>query len=225
MIAVTVDDVLSHVIDEKEFGIDKKALFAAALEAVPNAQQETFLSGASLGITLGVHFWEKTILPLSDDARQIVMKELGKFIPHRVVLLKETAGDRVLPIWIGPFEADLIALKLANKESLRPLTADLTKTLLDLSGTHITQAAVSKLSDGVFYGTLTVNVGHETAEIDCRPSDALVLAVRMEVSVVVAPAVMDAQGVPTAHFTREADGSYRIRHETMPDRQWKSMIM
>lgn len=225
MIAVAVDDVLLHVIDEKEFGIDKETLFAAALEAVPDTQQETFLSGASLGITLGVHFWEKTIMPLSDDARQIVMKELGKFVPHRVVLLKETDGNRVLPIWIGPFEADLIALKLANKESLRPLTADLTKTLLDLSGTHITQATVSKLSDGVFYGTLTVNVGDETAEIDCRPSDALVLAVRMDVPVVVAPAVMEAQGVPAAHFQRNADGSYRIQHEPMREGVWESLVM
>lgn len=225
MIPVTVVDVLSHVLDASKFGIDRRQLFAGALDAIPAAQQESALSGLSLSINLGAHYWEKVIMPLADDVRQTVMKELGQFLPHRVVLLQEQDGARVLPIWIGPFEADLIALTLARRDTLRPLTNDLTKTLLELSGTQIEKGAVSKLHEGVYYGTLSVTTPQETAEIDCRPSDALVLATRMDVPFFVAPQVMDAQSVPAAHFTRQEDGRYQVQHKPMQEGEWQSMVV
>lgn len=226
MITVEIMDVLAAVIDEREFGIDKEALFAEALAQVDPALHANFLSGASLSVTLGVHFWEKMIMPLSDDVRRPVMQALGKFLPHRVVLLREHAGARILPIWIGPFEADSIALKLANRQLTRPVSSDLTKTLLDLSGTRLEKATVSKLHDGIFYGSLLVQLPgqEERADVDCRPSDALTLAVRTETPVFVAAAVMDAEAVPADLFARQEDGRYAIQHKSMQDRVWQSML-
>ena len=114
---------------------------------------------------------------------------------HRVVLLKEKNGERLLPIWIGPYEADMLLLQLAEKSTPRPITYDLMMRLLELAGVTVERVAVSRLHDEVFYATLWVSVEGKTHEVDARPSDALNLALRVKAPIFVAAAVMDAQGV------------------------------
>jgi RNA polymerase sigma factor (sigma-70 family) len=115
--------------------------------------------------------------------------------PHRIVLLKERNGERILPVWIGPHEADMLRLQMAEKSAPRPLTYDLMVQLLELAQAVVERVAVSRLHAEVFYATLSVRVDGKTHEVDARPSDALNLALRLNAPIFVAPEVMDGQGV------------------------------
>jgi RNA polymerase sigma factor (sigma-70 family) len=115
--------------------------------------------------------------------------------PHRVALLKEKNGERLLPIWIGPHEADMLRLQMADKSAPRPLTYDLMVRLLELAQAAVERVAVSRLNSEVFYATLSVRVDGKTHELDARPSDALNLALRVKAPIFVAAEVMDAQAV------------------------------
>jgi len=114
---------------------------------------------------------------------------------HRVVLLKEKNGERLLPIWIGPHEGDMLKVQLAEKSAPRPLTYDLMVRLLELAHLTVERAVVSRLHEEVFYATLSVHVGGQVHEVDARPSDALNLALRVKVPIFVVPEVMEAQAV------------------------------
>ncbi len=110
---------------------------------------------------------------------------------QRVVILKEKAAERYLPIWIGPAEADAIAVKLQGVNVPRPLTHDLLCSVVDALGATISSIIVSDLKNDTFYAKIIVNVDGEQLEIDSRPSDALALAVRAEVSIYAEEAVLD----------------------------------
>lgn len=134
--------------------------------------------------------------PALEQAEQWVAR-LG-MSGHRVVLLKERGGNRLLPVWVGPFEAEAVIVHLQGPAPMRPLTFDLMKTLLDTGDMELARATVSRLHESVYYGTVTVESGDGDAhEIDCRPSDAINLAVRMAAPIFVAPEVMAQQGVRT----------------------------
>lgn len=114
---------------------------------------------------------------------------------NRVVLLKEIAGDRYLPIWIGEFEAHAIAMELQGVESPRPLPYDLMRSMIgELNGT-IDHVIVNDLSMDVFYARIVLRVDGRTIELDCRPSDAIALAVRSGSPIFVNDPVMDRAGV------------------------------
>jgi hypothetical protein len=113
---------------------------------------------------------------------------------HRIVLLKERNGERILPIWIGPHEADMLTIQLAEKSAPRPLTYDLILRLLETTKATVERVAISRLREEVFYATLVVRVNGQTHEIDARPSDALNLALRIHAPIFVAPEVMERQG-------------------------------
>jgi bifunctional DNase/RNase len=112
-----------------------------------------------------------------------------------VVLLKEKAGERLLPIWVGPHEGDLIKLQLAEQDTPRPLAYELMKRLLDVAQATVERVVVSRLHEQVFYATLFVRIGNRIHEVDARPSDALPLAMRVGAPLFVAPEIMEAQGV------------------------------
>jgi uncharacterized protein len=113
----------------------------------------------------------------------------------RVVFLKELQGDRHLPIWIGEFEAQAIAIELQGMVSPRPLPYDVIKAMIgDLSGT-VERVIVNALSQDVFYARIVVDVGGKIVEVDSRPSDAIALAVRCHCPILVDEAVMDKAGV------------------------------
>lgn len=114
---------------------------------------------------------------------------------HRVVILKEVTGDRHLPIWIGPFEAEAIAMELQGVTAARPLPYDLMKTIIGDMGGDVREILVTDLSQDVFYARIVIDVDGRTLEIDSRPSDAIALAVRTKVSILVDESVMDRAGV------------------------------
>jgi len=114
---------------------------------------------------------------------------------QRVVILKEKMARRYLPIWIGPAEADAIAVKLQGVTVPRPLTHDLLSSVIDSLGATIDSIVVSDLKSDTFYATIILNVDGEQIEIDSRPSDALALAVRAEVPIYAEEAVLDKAGI------------------------------
>lgn len=110
---------------------------------------------------------------------------------HRVVVLKEVDGERFLPIWIGPFEADAITIELQGVEVARPLTHDLLKSVVTLLGAEVVRVLINDLHNDTFYARIVLDVGGEESEVDSRPSDAIALAVRCSAPVLVADHVMD----------------------------------
>jgi hypothetical protein len=109
---------------------------------------------------------------------------------QRIVVLKQTNDDRYLPIWIGPYEAESITIALQEIEVSRPQTHDLIKKILDEMRVTITRVEVSSLQDDIFYGSLVLVGESADFKIDCRPSDAIAIAVRAHVPIMVAEDVM-----------------------------------
>ncbi|MEX0683466.1 MAG: bifunctional nuclease family protein [Dehalococcoidia bacterium] len=114
---------------------------------------------------------------------------------QRVVILKEKDSDRYLPIWIGPAEADAIAVRLQDVQVARPLTHDLLRGIIDQLGGTIEHIVVSDLSNDTFFARIVVQVDGRTLDIDSRPSDAIALAVRAEVPIFADEAVLEKAGV------------------------------
>jgi bifunctional DNase/RNase len=114
---------------------------------------------------------------------------------QRVVILKEKLAKRYLPIWIGPAEADAIAVKLQGVTVPRPLTHDLLSSVIDSLGAGIDSIIVSDLKSDTFYAKIVLSVNGEQMEIDSRPSDALALAVRTDAPIFAEEAVLDKAGI------------------------------
>ena len=114
---------------------------------------------------------------------------------QRIVVLREVDAERYLPIWIGPYEAEMITVALQEIEVARPQTHDLLKNVIGMLNGRLLRIEVISLKDEVFFGNLVVEVDGHTLNIDSRPSDALALAVRTHVPILIAKEVMDTAGV------------------------------
>ncbi len=114
---------------------------------------------------------------------------------QRVVILRVKDTDRYLPIWIGPNEADAIAVKLQDVAVSRPLTHDLLGNVIDTLGAEVNSIVVSDLSNDTFFAKIVLGVNGGSVEVDCRPSDALALAVRSGAPIFVEDAVLDKASV------------------------------
>ncbi len=119
---------------------------------------------------------------------------------QRVVILKEKDSDRYLPIWIGPSEADAIAVKLQNVDVPRPLTHDLLGQVISDLGATVDHILISGLDHDTYFAKIMLKVGDRSITIDSRPSDALALAVRVEVPIFAEDEVMEKAGV---HLDKE----------------------
>ena len=112
-----------------------------------------------------------------------------------ILLLREAAGTRFLPIWIGTTEATAIALALEGVEPKRPLTHDLLKIITEQLGATVSRVVVTDLEDGTFYADLVMAREGEELTVSSRPSDAIALAARTNSPVFAAPEVIDQAGV------------------------------
>jgi hypothetical protein len=120
---------------------------------------------------------------------------VGLMSQQRVVILREMDADRYLAIWIDPYMAEQITFALQEVEVARPMTHDLIREMLKSLSARVIRVEVQSLKGDVFYGTIVVEVDSRTVEIDSRPSDALALAVRTHVPILVSPEVMEAAGI------------------------------
>ncbi|HYS28772.1 MAG TPA: bifunctional nuclease family protein, partial [Candidatus Limnocylindria bacterium] len=114
---------------------------------------------------------------------------------QHVVILKEKDAERFLPIWIGIYEANAIALKITNITPERPITHDLLANILQSADMKLKKIQVTALTNEVFYARLFIGIDGKDVEIDSRPSDAIALAVRLTCPILVAQEVLDKAGV------------------------------
>lgn len=117
------------------------------------------------------------------------------FTSSPIVILKVEEENRYLPIWIGQAEARSILMKLQNQEFSRPLTHDLTVSLVSELGGSMERVIVTRLQDSTFFATIRVDIGGRTVEVDSRPSDAIALAVRAGAEIFAANEVIEEAGV------------------------------
>jgi bifunctional DNase/RNase len=114
---------------------------------------------------------------------------------QRVVILKEKVSDRYLPIWIGPAEADAIAVKLQGVAVPRPLTHDLLNSVIDTLGGVVNSIIVNDLKNDTFFAKVIIDTSGKQMEVDSRPSDALALAVRTGVPIYADESVLEKAGI------------------------------
>lgn len=135
---------------------------------------------------------------------------------QRVVILREKDSDRYLPIWIGPAEADAIAVRLQDVAVARPLTHDLLSNMIEQLGGKVAYIVVSDLSNDTFFARIVLDVNGETVEVDSRPSDAIALAVRVDVPIYAADEVLDRAGVVLEEESEEGAGGQIPAEKTRP---------
>jgi bifunctional DNase/RNase len=146
---------------------------------------------------------------MSDDMVEVVIDSIRVSLmsQQRIVILREMDAERYLPIWIGVYEAEAITISLQEVEVARPLTHDLLRNIFNALNARILRVEVSALRDDTFFGNIIVEVDGHTITIDSRPSDALNLAVRAHVPILVAREVLDAAGViPEQDLKEESKG-------------------
>lgn len=127
-----------------------------------------------------------------------------------MIVLKDVNGDGVLPIWVGIFEANAIALEIEKSATPRPMTHDLLRNTLRAFEAEVKRVVVSELRDDTFFAVIWLQRNGETLTLDARPSDALALAMRADCPIYVARAVMDS--------AREAKKGKDINQEEL--RRW-----
>jgi len=108
-----------------------------------------------------------------------------------IVILRDELGERTLPIWVGPVEANAIAMQVENVESPRPMTHDLLRNVLSDLGATLTRVVISDLRDGTYFAYLQLKRDQDVLFVDARPSDALALSLRTRAPVFVEASVMD----------------------------------
>jgi uncharacterized protein len=117
-----------------------------------------------------------------------------------IVVLRDGDGQRILPIWVGVFEANAIALQIENVQTPRPMTHDLLKNVLEDLNAHVERVVVCDLKDNTFYAKIHIQSGGDSRSIDARPSDAIALALRARAPIYVEESVIDgARATESAH--------------------------
>ena len=124
----------------------------------------------------------------------------------RVVMLKEKNASRYLPIWIGHFEADAIAIPMQNVPVTRPLTHDLLGGVISQLDAKLVQVVINELAEETFFAKLIIDFSGRQVEVDSRPSDAIALAIRAKVPIFVDESVLDQAGMLLDSETEESSG-------------------
>ncbi|MCI0370731.1 MAG: bifunctional nuclease family protein [candidate division NC10 bacterium] len=123
-----------------------------------------------------------------------------------IIILKDADDKRALPIWVGIFEANAIALELEKISTPRPMTHDLIKNILDGLGASVQQVVVNDLKDNTFFAVIEINVNGNVVNVDSRPSDAIALALRVNAPIfVVEKVVTRAKSIEVSEEKEESD--------------------
>lgn len=126
-----------------------------------------------------------------------------------IVILRDKEGQKVLPIWVGVFEANAIALQIENVTPQRPMTHDLLNNVIHDLKADIQKIVVSDLKENTFYALIYMDVGGEVTAIDARPSDAIALALRARAPIFVEDRVIDR--AKTVDLAPEREDSERLQ--------------
>ena len=157
-----------------------------------------------------------------DDALEMVVESVRVQMStgRHVLLLKEVGPGRILPIWIGPWEASAIAMRLQGVTPERPLTHDLLGTVIATLGARLERVVIVSLADETFHARLVLAAPDARHEVDARPSDAVALAVRLEVPIFASSEVLDRAAKPADLEEDESEGGassdeHRLAGETV----------
>jgi uncharacterized protein len=115
-----------------------------------------------------------------------------------IVVLKDVASDTVMPIWVGIFEANAIAIEIEKVAAPRPMTHDLTRNLMRHLNAELERVVITEIKDETFYAMLWLRQGNEPVAVDARPSDAIALALRADCPIYVAEHVMQSAKLNTS---------------------------
>jgi len=125
--------------------------------------------------------------------------------PQRIVILRQKDAERYLPVWVGPYEAEAITVALQEVEMARPMTHDLLKNVFTIFDALLMRVEVVSLRDEIFYGNIVAEVDGKIVNIDSRPSDAIALAVRAHVPILVSGEVMAAASIFPEHDMQQEE--------------------
>jgi uncharacterized protein len=157
---------------------------------------------------------------MSDEMIEVVIDSIRVSLmsQQRIVILRERNAERYLPIWIGIYEAESITIALQEVEVARPLTHDLLRNVFRELNATIQRVEVITLREDTFFGNIVVDVNNQSLNIDARPSDALAIAVRAHVPILVAKSVMDSAGIIPEEDLQPGEGD-----EDMPAQEVEEM--
>jgi bifunctional DNase/RNase len=130
----------------------------------------------------------EAVVPVHMELKRIIISEVHD---QQVIMLKEVEGDRSFPIVIGIFEATSIDRRVRGMPSPRPLTHDLVASVIESLGGEFRDIFISELRDHTYYAKIRIRMDGEMVEVDCRPSDAIALAVTARVPIYVAEDVLE----------------------------------
>ena len=140
-----------------------------------------------------------------------------------IVILKDTEEKKVLPIWVGIFEANAIALEMEQVSTPRPMTHDLIKNIVEGFKAQVARIVVNDLKDNTFYAVITINLNGTEVAIDSRPSDAIAVALRANAPIFVAEKVIEE--AKSIEFAEQQAAATEKEGETMPEGDdWKQWL-
>ncbi len=125
-----------------------------------------------------------------------------------VVLLKDVSSDTMLPIWVGPYEANSIASEIEKTPSLRPMTHDLLKNIIRQLGGTVSRVVITDLKDSTFFAVIEISLLEQTVLIDARPSDAIALALRVDCPIFVKESVLESSRTEISKVIDEDDDDF-----------------
>jgi hypothetical protein len=134
-----------------------------------------------------------------------------------IVVLKDVASDTVLPIWVGVYEANAIALEIEKVATPRPMTHDLIRNVLSGLDTRVHKVVVTELRDDTFYAVIWMERAGQIISVDSRPSDALALALRMDCPIFVDDEVLKSSKVASSAAERTGHDELRKWLEGLGD--------
>jgi uncharacterized protein len=163
---------------------------------------------------------------MSSDMIEVVIDSIRVSLmsQQRIIILREVGAERYLPIWIGVYEAEAIAIALQDVVVARPLTHDLLRNIFKAMEAQILRVEVISLRDDTYYGNIVVQTDGRTINIDSRPSDALAIAVRANVPILVARQVMDSAGIIPEEDVQEQEAGEQETPEAEIDKEGEARL-
>jgi bifunctional DNase/RNase len=134
-----------------------------------------------------------------------------------IVILRDVAGETILPIWVGVYEANAIALEIEKVSTPRPMTHDLIKTIVTGLDVTVQKVVVNELKDDTFYALIWMDKNGESVSVDARPSDALALALRLDCPIFVDDQVLKTSKMATTASDKNNNEELRRWLEQLND--------
>ena len=186
-----------------------------------------FLTVICTVVMIDNSFWYRRVLPSSRKGgtkafMHVEMRIKGLMLDPvtnmPIVILADLEGNRILPIWVGFFEANAIALQMENVATPRPMTHDLLKSIISGLNATVKKVVVNNLWDNTFYALVFLETNGETVAIDSRPSDAIALALRMKSPIYVEEEVISkAKSIEGAHDLTDQESLQRWLENLRPE--------